>query len=148
MRSANPVAPKNINLENRILRLLHNQAVYFIHGGSKLPTDKNYGKRYVPDFPIHLEVEICWETGFTHKRTQEFQISLFSIESMIFWPGSEAFYFVTFSFHREANWYFCFHPHFFHFAAMVEIEGFWQLKKSETSRKSVVAFAYFVTHVC
>ena len=91
--------------------------------------------------------EFWWETGFTHKRTQEFQSNLFSIESMVLCPGFEPSYFITFSFHWKTYWYFCFHLHFFHFAAMVKIEGFWQLEKSKTSWKSPVALANLVVHI-
>ena len=97
---------------------------------------------------------IRWETGITHticrilkKYRRIFWQFLFSIERMIFCPAMESSYFISFWLNWVSNLLDIDFLHTDYIAAVVEVESFWQLKKSETSWKPVVTFSDSIAHI-
>ena len=67
---------------------------------------------------------------------------------MVFCPAEKASYFISFWFHCVSNLLDFDFLHTDHFiAAVVEVESFRQLKKSETSWKPVVTFSNSIAHI-
>ena len=72
---------------------------------------------------------------------------LFSIKRMIFCPAMESSYFISFWLNWVSNLLDIDFLHTDYIAAVVEVESFWQLKKSETSWKPVVTFSDSIAHI-